>query len=103
MKPTKQKIGKAAIALRYDGTNTPEVSAKGWGALADEIMEVARKHGVPLHQDKELTAMLSQLELGETIPRELYVAVAEVIAFAYILTGRFPKDFDPTTGQRRKP
>lgn len=79
-----------AIALRYDGDDAPRVTAKGSGAVAEAILAAAREHGVPLREDPELTAMLAQLDLGEAIPRELYVAVAEVIAFAYIVTGRFP-------------
>jgi flagellar biosynthesis protein len=79
-----------AVALRYDGQRAPLVTAKGQGAVAERILELAQAHGVPLHEDPDLVALLAQLELGEEIPRALYVAVAEVIAFAYWVTGRRP-------------
>jgi len=81
-----------AIALHYDGEHTPEVSAKGRRKLAEEILALAKEHGVPIHQDPDLVQFLAQLEVGEQIPRELYIAVAEVIAFAYWLSGKSPED-----------
>ncbi|MGM0592944.1 MAG: EscU/YscU/HrcU family type III secretion system export apparatus switch protein [Pseudomonadota bacterium] len=81
---------KSAIALHYDEKNAPRISAKGSGELAEQIIALAKEHDVPLHEDGELAALLSQLELGEEIPRELYLAVAEVLAFAYMLTGKLP-------------
>ena len=83
---------KRAVALHYDGRDAPRLTAKGQGAVADEIIALAREHGIPLQQDPELTALLAQLDLGETIPRELYLAVAEVLAFAFFVTGRVPGD-----------
>jgi flagellar biosynthesis protein len=85
---------KNAVALHYDGKRAPRISAKGRGVVADEIIELARQHGVPLHEDRELVGLLAQLELNEEIPRELYVAVAEVIAFAYMVTERFPPGWE---------
>ncbi len=84
---------KSAVALHYDRKNAPHIAAKGHGELAEAIIALAEEHGVPLHQDKELSALLSQLELGDEIPRELYIAVAEVLAFAYMLTGKFPEGY----------
>ena len=84
-----------AVALEYDGENAPVVTARGMDALAQEIIEVAREHGVPLQEDEGLVEVLAQINLGEEIPENLYRAVAEVIAFAYILTGKFPKNFVP--------
>lgn len=84
-----------AVALFYDGKTTPRVTAKGSGALAEEIIRIAEEHGVPLHEDRDLLVLLSQLELGDEIPRELYLAVAEVIAFAYMLRGKVPDNWKP--------
>lgn len=81
---------KSAVALRYDGRSAPRVTAKGHGDVAEAILEKAREHGIPLQESPELCRLLARLELGETIPRELYVAVAEVLAFAYWVTGRTP-------------
>lgn len=79
-----------AVALHYDGRQAPEVAAKGRRKLAAEIRELAEEHSIPIREDPELARFLAKLEVGERIPRELYVAVAEVIAFAYWLSGRIP-------------
>lgn len=91
----KRKSARKAVALRYDGVNAPRVTATGRGTLAEEIIALAREHGVPLQEDSELVELLAQLELDDEIPRELYIAVAEVIAFAYLVTGRFPAGWGP--------
>lgn len=77
-----------AVALRYDGRDAPRVTAKGEDELAKAICDIAREHGVPLYENPQLAVVLSQIELGEQIPEALYRAVAEVIAFAYLLSGR---------------
>lgn len=86
-----------AIALNYDGENAPRLTAKGRGELAQRILELAREHEVPLHEDAELAALLSQIPLGEEIPQALYRAVAEVIAFAYLLSGKRPPGYEDRT------
>ena len=86
---------KIAVALEYDGKNAPKVTAKGVSALAEQIIAVANEHGVPLQEDEGLVEVLSTINLGDEIPENLYRAVAEVIAFAYILTGKFPEGFVP--------
>lgn len=88
----KKDSSKSAVALHYDEKSAPRITAKGSGKLAEEIIALAKEHDVPLHEDRELNALLSQLELGDEIPRELYIAVAEVLAFAYMLTGKLPGD-----------
>ncbi len=76
-----------AVALKYDGNNAPKVTAKGVGITAQQILELAEKHGVPLQHEPELAAILAQVPLGDEIPQELYVAVAQIIAFAYFING----------------
>lgn len=76
------------IALHYDGKNAPRVSAKGQGLIADKILELAEQHGIPLYEDPALAALLSRVELGDEIPVALYTAVAQVIAFAYMVSGK---------------
>jgi flagellar biosynthesis protein len=80
--------GSIAVALRYDGTGAPRVTAKGRGAVADAILERAREHNVPVSNNGDLVQLLSQVQLGDEIPEALYVACAQVIAFAYHLRGR---------------
>lgn len=77
-----------AVALHYNGNGAPRVVAKGGGHLAERIMETAREHKVPLEEDAALAATLSRLDLGAEVPRELYVAVAHVLAFAWAVTGK---------------
>lgn len=91
----KPQIPKTAIALTYDPESggAPRVSAKGQDAMAEEILALARAHGVHLHEDKQLTAALAQIPLGDDIPQALYVAVAEVLSFAYYLSGREPENY----------
>jgi flagellar biosynthesis protein len=84
-----------AIALRYDGENSPQVTAKGRGELAQEIIDIATEHGIPLQGDPELAKLLSTIPVGDEIPKELYIAVAEVIAFSYMLSGKRPLGYPP--------
>lgn len=79
-----------AVALYYDGKNTPHISAKGTGAVADQIIAIAKEHGVPLCDNSALVDLLVTLELGDEIPEALYIAVAYIIAFAYQLEGKIP-------------
>ena len=81
-----------AVALYYDGQNAPRVTAKGESDLAREIMAIAEAFAVPMFRQSELAQTLYQLELNDEVPEPLYVAVAEIIAFAYQLEGRFPGD-----------
>ena len=77
-----------AVALHYSGSGAPRVVAKGAGEVAGRIVEAAREHKVPLQEDSTLAATLSKVELGREIPRELYVAVAHVLAFAWSISGK---------------
>lgn len=74
-----------AIALRYrpDEGSAPRVTAKGSGELAERILAMARKHGIPIREDKELVQVLSHLDIDEEISPELYRVVAELLAFVY--------------------
>lgn len=83
----------SAVALQYNGQQAPTVVAKGHGELAAEIISIAREHGILVHQDEQLTALLQRLELGDQIPPELYLVIAELIAFSYVLQGKFPDNW----------
>ena len=91
MSDNKKIIPPKAIALKWDGNVAPKVTAKGEGDLAEQILKIAREHDIPIQQDNAaLVSALSQIELGDEIPEMLYVAVAQVIAFAYYLSGKCP-------------
>ena len=72
-----------AVALHYSGRGAPRVVASGNGLVAENIIAAARAHGVPLDEDPALASALSRVDLGKEIPRELYMAVAQVLAFAW--------------------
>lgn len=84
-----------AIALKYDGHHAPTLTAKGDEALAEEILRIARESEVPIYENAELVKMLARMELGDSIPQELYLTIAEIIAFAWNLKGKFPQGHDP--------
>jgi flagellar biosynthesis protein len=79
---------KLAVALQYDRSGAPRVVAKGRGSIGDKIIEVARAHDIPIEQNEVLAGALSNVELGDEIPAELYKAVAEVLIFVLRLSGR---------------
>lgn len=83
-----------AIALKYDGIGAPVVTATGQGAIAEDIIALARELGIPLYENPELTEMLAMLELGDEIPHELYIIIAQIIALAYKIKGVVPESMD---------
>jgi len=76
---------KLAVALQYDGYDTPKVTAKGTGEIAERIIQAAHEHNIPLEDDPALAGLLYQVELGDVIPESLYQAVAELLAFIYLV------------------
>ena len=85
------KAPQKAVALFYDGETAPKLTAKGTNEVAEEIIALAKEYDIPIREEPELVNLLARLKLGEEIPRELYIAVAEVIAFAYMLKGKIPE------------
>jgi flagellar biosynthesis protein len=84
-----------AVALKYDGSHAPTLTAKDDEALAEAILKIARECEVPIYENPELVKLLARMELGESIPQELYRTIAEIIAFAWNLKGKFPAGHDP--------
>ena len=72
-----------AVALLYDQVRAPILVAKGQGAFAEEIIDVAKAAGVHLAEDPVLAETLSYLQLQQEIPEEVHAAVATVLAWAY--------------------
>jgi flagellar biosynthesis protein len=77
------------VALRHDRQEPrpPRVVAKGRGETAQRVLELARKHGIPVREDRDLLELLAALDVGDSIPTELFAAVAEVLAYLYRLNG----------------
>jgi len=87
---------KEAVALTYkpDAENAPVILAKGKGKIAENILQKALENHVPIQEDPSLVSLLGRLDINESIPEELYQAVAEVFAFIYRV--------DQTHGLQRK-
>jgi flagellar biosynthesis protein len=77
-----------AVALHYDKKGAPRVVAKGKGTIGAKIIELAKAHDIPIEENEVLAGALSQVEIGDEIPAELYKAVAEVLVFVLRMTGR---------------
>ncbi|WP_163327562.1 EscU/YscU/HrcU family type III secretion system export apparatus switch protein [Desulfurobacterium thermolithotrophum] len=76
---------KRAVVLKYNKAkdNAPKVVAKGEGILAEKILELAKKHNIPIVEDKETVSFLLKLNIGEEIPPTLYKIIAKILSYAY--------------------
>jgi flagellar biosynthesis protein len=75
-----------AVALAYaPGDAAPRVVAKGRGLIAEAIINRAHEHGIYVHESPELVSLLLQVDIDERIPPQLYIAVAELLAWLYNL------------------
>ncbi len=88
-----------AVALRYDGTSAPKVTAKGEGKVAEKIIEAAKDHGIPIQKNEELTNLLSKVRLNQEIPKSLYHAVAQILVFLYHIN----RKNNPTSPDKNPP
>ncbi len=89
-----------AVALRYEAEkmDAPMVIAKGTELVAMKIREIALKHDIPIIENPPVARLLHKLDLGRTIPEDLFRAVAEILAHVYALKGNRPPN-RPRTGQ----
>lgn len=96
-----EKKNKSAVGIKYQEGNkeAPKVIAKGFGDLADEIIQIAKQNGVLVHEDPYLSEFLTTLDLGQEIPEQLYHVIAELIAFSYVLQGKFPESWAQSHGK----
>lgn len=85
-----KKKQKKAVALTYrpEKGSAPTVAASGRGKMAERIIETAREYGIPVKDDPDLVEVLSKLDVTDEIPPNVYVVVAELLAFAYSLNGK---------------
>ena len=88
---------RSAVALTYAETDSaPRVVAKGHGLVAEQIIARAKEHGVYVHESPELVSLLVQVDLDQRIPPQLYIAVAELLAWVYRLeSGQTMPDSPP--------
>ncbi|MCF3942448.1 EscU/YscU/HrcU family type III secretion system export apparatus switch protein [Oceanobacillus alkalisoli] len=73
----------ASLSYNLDKHQAPIVSAAGKGYVAEDIIKLAKEHNVPIVEDESLAELLTELNVNEAIPEELYQVVAEVFAFIY--------------------
>lgn len=78
-----------AIALAYDESQ-PKVLHQGMGQDAEQILKTAKALGIPISEDSSLAEALSQIGSAEQIPESLYMALAEVLAWAFYVDGKVP-------------
>ncbi len=82
----KPNANQQAIALTYEASDyAPKVVAKGRGLIAEQIIAKAKENNVFVHESKDLVALLMQVDLDDHIPPELYLAIAEILAWLYQL------------------
>ncbi len=69
-----------AVALKYNLEQdlAPVVVASGYGHIAEKIIDIAENRGIPVYRDDSASSMLCMLDVGRTIPPELYEAVAAI-------------------------
>ena len=71
-----------AVALQYGDTDgAPVIVASGMGYMAEKIVETAQENGVPIYEDNSLATVLTQLKLGQEIPKELYQAIVDIYVY----------------------
>lgn len=96
MKKLRKDDLKSAVALAYSQSDAaPRVVAKGRGLMAEQIITRAQEHGVYVHESPELVSLLMQIDLDQRIPPQLYVAVAELLAWIYRLESGRPAGAAP--------
>ena len=79
---TNKKKIKKAVALSYkEDMVAPTIVASGSGKVAENILTEAKKNQIPVYEDKKLATILTELEIGEAIPQELYEIVAKILLF----------------------
>lgn len=99
------KKAKSAVGIQYQAENkqqAPKVVAKGFGDLAEDIIKLAEENGVLIHEDPYLSDFLTNLDLGQEIPEQLYCVIAELIAFSYLLQGRMPEGWQGMAGIKQQ-
>ncbi len=95
-----RRSAQRAVALAYrKGDSAPRVTATGRGLVAEEIIRRAREAGVFVHESRELVAVLARLDLDARIPPEIYLAVAEILAWVY----RTDQNIASKTANHRRP
>ncbi|GAB2909298.1 EscU/YscU/HrcU family type III secretion system export apparatus switch protein [Paralcaligenes sp. KSB-10] len=98
--PPKALVRPSAVAITYDKSDSaPRVVAKGYGTLAETIIRTAREHNLYVHESPELVGLLMQVDLDRHIPPQLYLAIAELLAWLYSLESKTGAPFEAKAGK----
>ena len=101
MAKSSEQSPRRAVALQYGpGQSAPVIVASGMGNMAEKIVEVATDSGVPVYEDNSLATVLSQIELGREIPKELYEAIVEIYVYFLNFDPDDPEKFRRQRAQR---
>jgi flagellar biosynthesis protein len=92
------KNEKEIIGLTYDGSSAPFVTQRATGSIAEQILSLANEQGMYIHQDPELLERLAVLQDGDPIPPALFVVIAEILAYSYLLQGKTPDHWRRSDG-----
>ena len=97
-------VKQKAVALKYDKekNSAPIVTAQGSGQTAKNIIKIAEENGIPIKKDEDLVNMLSQIELNQEIPVELYQAVSEIFSFIYGISNDTDEESIEENDQKNK-
>ncbi len=82
-----------ALALFYDGGQAPVISDQRNGEAAQQLIMQALDMGIPIYENPQLLEQLSELQMGQSIPTELYQLIAEILAFAFFIQGKAPEGY----------
>jgi flagellar biosynthesis protein len=83
-----------ALALFYDGGQAPVVSDQKSGEAAQKLIQQALDLGIPIYENPQLLEQLSELQMGQQVPTELYQLIAEILAFAFFIQGKAPENYE---------
>ena len=81
--PKASQLKAASLQYNREKDAAPKLTAKGRGAVAERILEVARLHNIPIQSDADLVEILDKVELDTEVPLEVYTVVAEIFSFLY--------------------
>jgi len=101
------KSRKKAAALKYDPEHdaAPVVLASGYGPIAEQIIDIAEQHGIPVYRDDSTSSMLCMLDVGSNIPEELYQIIGavyrQILATASKSSGR--EEAPPSLPEEEQP
>ncbi|MEO2067996.1 MAG: EscU/YscU/HrcU family type III secretion system export apparatus switch protein [Desulfurobacteriaceae bacterium] len=76
-----------AVVIKYirNKDNAPKVVAKGTGFIAEKILELAKKHNIPIVEDEKLISFLINIDIGKEIPPDTYKVVAKILSYVYTI------------------